>query len=295
MKKMLFVFNPRSGKAKMKSMLFSVVDSFVKAGWDIRVHPTQKVNDAYEQIKTDGKRYKLVVSSGGDGTLRESISGLMTVSREHRPKFGYIPTGTVNDFAGGIKIPKSVKRAVNKIINGTPMPIDIGKFNGKYFAYIAAFGAFTEVSYETPQNIKNIFGKAAYFLNGVKSIANIKSYDINVKWDDKEVRGEFILGLVTNVDHVAGMATRYNRDTQINDGLFEVVLVRKPKNPAHLSMIVAEMVSAKLSDENFVHFSASKMSFECEDEIKWTVDGEFGGEIENVEIEVINNAIEIMV
>lgn len=295
MKKMLFLFNPRSGKAKMKSMLFGVIDSFVKAGWEIRVHPTQKANDAYEQIKKDGKKFKMVVSSGGDGTLRESISGLMTVNREHRPQFGYIPTGTVNDFASGIHIPKSVKRAVKKIIDGTPTPMDIGKFNGKYFAYIAAFGAFTEVSYETPQNIKNVLGKAAYFLNGAKSLANIKSHKIKIKWENGEEEGEFILGLITNVNHVAGMATRYHKNTEINDGLFEVVLVKKPKNVAQLPVIVTEMLSAKLSEENFVHFSAQRIELDCEESIKWTLDGEFGGEFEKADIEVINNAIDIVI
>lgn len=295
MKKMMFVFNPLSGKAKIKNMLFDVVDKFVKAGWSVRVHPTQKANDAYEQIKTEGKKYDLIVSSGGDGTLRESISGLMTVSDEYRPCFGYIPAGTVNDFASGVHIPRSAMKAVDKIINGNPMTMDVGRFNGKYFTYVAAFGAFTEVSYETSQNVKNIFGKAAYFLNGVKSLTNIKSQKMKVTWDDGEEGGDFILGLVTNVDHVAGMTTKYNHDSEINDGIFEVVLVKKPKTLAHLSVIVTEMLSAKLSEEHFVHFSAKNIKFNCETPVKWTLDGEYGGETEKAEIEVINNAITIVV
>lgn len=299
MKKMLFVFNPKSGKSKMKNMLFDVVDSFVKEGWDVRVHPTQKQNDAYEQIKNDGKRYQMVVSSGGDGTLRESISGLMTVSKEYRPQFGYIPTGTVNDFACGVHIPKSIKRAVRKITGGTATPIDIGRFNGRYFAYVAAFGAFTEVSYETPQNIKNVLGKAAYFLNGIKSLTHIKAQKMTVKWENEEgggeETGEYILGLVTNVDHVAGMKARFNKNSEINDGLFEVVLVKKPQNIAQLSAIVTELLSSKLKEENFVHFSANKIYLEGENPVKWTLDGEFGGEFDNVEIEVTKHAIEIVI
>ena len=295
MKKMLFVFNPKSGKSRVKSALFDIVDSFVKAGWNVRVHPTQAQNDAYEQIKDEGKKYKMVVASGGDGTLREAINGLMTINKEHRPMFGYIPSGTVNDFAGSVGIPKSVKRAVKKILSGKPMNIDIGKCNGDYFSYVAAFGAFTEVSYETSQNIKNVLGKAAYFLMGIKSLANIKAYNMTVKWDEFEENGEFILGLVTNVDHVAGMSTRYNRDAQINDGVFEIVLIRKPKTLPQLSIIIAELMSAKLGNENFLHFSASNIIFESEEKIKWTLDGEYGGETDKVEIEVINNAIEIVI
>ncbi|MBE7011941.1 MAG: YegS/Rv2252/BmrU family lipid kinase [Ruminococcaceae bacterium] len=295
MGKMLFIFNPKSGKSKMKNRLFDVIDSFVKEGWDVRVHPTQKANDAYEQIKREGKKYELVVSSGGDGTLKESIGGLMTISEEFRPKFGYIPTGTTNDFACGINIPKSISRAVKKIVGGNPTALDVGKFNGKYFVYVAAFGAFTEVSYETPQSIKNVFGKAAYVLNGIKSLANIKAYNMTVKWEGGEEQGEYILGLITNVNHVAGMTTRYNRDSEINDGLFEVVLVKKPKTIAHLSIIGAEMLSAKLNPENFVHFSAKNILIECDDRVKWTLDGEFGGEFDKGNIEVIKGAINIVI
>ncbi|MBR2916970.1 MAG: diacylglycerol kinase family lipid kinase, partial [Clostridia bacterium] len=181
-----------------------------------------------------------------------------------------------------------------KIIGGKATAVDIGKGNGEYFSYVAGFGAFTEVSYETPQNAKNALGKAAYFFMGAKSLANIKPYKMTVKWDGKEERGEFILGLITNVDHVAGMKTKYNENTQINDGLFEVILVRKPKTLAQLSLMTAEMMSNKLSEENFLKFSAKDMSFVCDEKVKWTFDGEFGGETDNMEISVMEKAIDII-
>ncbi len=294
LKKMIFIFNPKSGKARVKSQLFNITDRFVKAGWSVCVHPTQKANDAYDQIKTEGKRYDLVVASGGDGTLRESINGLMTITEEKRPKLGYIPSGTVNDFAHALGIPSSVKKAVDKIIGGTPVKCDIGKGNGNYFTYIAGFGAFTEVSYETSQSVKNILGKVAYFLTGVKSLANIKSIPMKVKWDDGETEGDFIIGLVTNVDHAAGMKIKFNENTEINDGLFEAILIKKPKTVVDLSVIVTELLSAKLKSEYFVQFSSKNMTFEAQEPVKWTFDGEFGGENEKVEVQVIKNAIEIL-
>ncbi len=294
MKRMMFIFNPISGKARIKTQLFNIVNSFVSEGWNVRVHPTQAQNDAYEQIKTYGKKYDMIVVSGGDGTLQEAIDGLMEIEKEKRPSFGYIPSGTVNDFATALGIPKTVKKAVQKITDGGATAIDIGKGNEKYFSYVAAFGLFTEVSYETSQNAKNALGKAAYFFAGMKSLANIKTYKMTVKWDGHEEKGEFILGLVTNVDHVAGMKTKYHHNSQINDGLFEAVLVRKPKNMAQLSILTAEMMSGKLSEENFLKFSAKEMSFESKEKIKWTFDGEFGGETENMEIKVLEKAIDII-
>ena len=295
LKRMMFVFNPKSGKSKIKSELFNIVDRFVKAGWSVRVHPTQKAADAYEQIKTEGKKYDMVVASGGDGTLRESINGLMTITEEKRPEFGYIPSGTVNDFASALHIPKSVKKAVTKIIDGEPIPCDIGRGNGNYFTYVAAFGAFTEVSYETPQNVKNILGKVAYFLAGIKSIANIKGIPMTVKWDGGEIEDEFILGLVTNVDHAAGMKIKYNENSQINDGLIEAILIKKPKSIVDVSAIIPELLSGKLSSEYFVQFSSSNMVFKSPEAVKWTFDGEFGGENETVDIQVIKCAIDIVI
>ncbi len=294
MKKMMFIFNPKSGKAKVKNELFDIVDRFIKAGHSVRVHPTQAANDAYEQIKNEGKRYDLIVSSGGDGTLRESINGLMTITEEKRPRLGYIPSGTVNDFASALGIPKSVHAAVEKIIDGKPTKCDIGRGNGNYFTYVAAFGAFTEVSYETPQNIKNVLGKAAYFLSGVKSLANIKSIPMRVSWDGGEASGEFIVGLITNVDHAAGIKIKYNENSEINDGLFECVLIKKPKSIVDLSAIITELLSTKLKSEYFVKFSSSHMVFETDEAVKWTFDGEFGGKNNRVEIDVIQNAIEII-
>lgn len=295
MNKMMFVFNPKSGKARIKSDLFYITDSFVREGWSVRVHPTQSPRDAYEQIKREGKRYDLIVASGGDGTLRESIEGLMTITEEKRPRFGYIPSGTVNDFASALNIPKSPRKAVRAIIDGKPLKFDVAESNGNYFTYVAAFGAFTEASYETPQNIKNALGRVAYFLTGIKSLANMKSYKMKVRWDGNETEGEYFLGLVTNVDHVGGIKTRYNENSQINDGLFEVILIKTPKSIADISVIVAELMSSKLGDEHFVQFSAGHMVFESEDRIKWTYDGEFAGEKDRLEINVIPRAIEIMI
>ena len=199
--RMLFVLNPLSGKGNIKNSLLDIVNIFTTAGWDVTVHPTQCKNDAREYIYNHGAEYDMLVISGGDGTLNEGICGLMAMDLERRPILGYIPAGTTNDFAANMNISKHTKQAAADIVNGYPYKCDIGLFNEKNFIYVAAFGAFTNVAYETPQQTKNILGHAAYVFEGAKSLINIKPIPMSVYYDGGVIKGNFIYGMVSNTNY----------------------------------------------------------------------------------------------
>ena len=201
MKKLLFVYNPRAGKEMLKPRLSDVLDIFVKAGYEVTVHPTQAYRDAYYQIKEyEVGKYDLIACSGGDGTIDEVATGMMKrreMGKDVVP-VGYIPAGTTNDFAKSLHIPRKPLAAADNAVKGVPFPCDIGKFNDSVFVYIAAFGIFTDVSYETDQAVKNVLGHMAYILEGAKRIFNIPSYKIKVEHDGEVIEDEFIFGMVTN-------------------------------------------------------------------------------------------------
>lgn len=203
MKRLLFIYNPHAGKELLKPKISDIVDIFVKAGYEVTIYPTQSYRDAYRKVKEyNSKEYELVVCSGGDGTIDEVVSGMMT--RRDRDPVGYIPTGTTNDFANSLHIPKGLLKAADNAVNGVVFPCDIGRFNQDTFVYIAAFGLFTDVSYETDQAMKNVLGHLAYILEGAKRIFNVPSYRIKVCHGGEEIEGEFIYGMVTNSRSVGG-------------------------------------------------------------------------------------------
>lgn len=293
MKKMLFIFNPRSGKAQIKNRLLEILDIFTKAGYEIMVHVTQHPKDAMEVAAAQGNDVDLVVCSGGDGTLNETISGLMELGE--LPDLGYIPAGSTNDFASSLKIPKDMGDAARAIVEGEPYPVDIGCFCGdRFFVYIAAFGAFTEVSYLTPQDKKNVLGHQAYMLEGVKSLASIKSYRMRVECEEIVLEGEFIFGMVTNTISVGGFKGLVTQNVALNDGEFEVLLIRTPKTPMDLSNIVNYMFLKEEPNEYVHKFRTKSLRMVSEEPVDWVLDGEFGGTCTDVEIKNLRNQIRIM-
>ncbi|MBE7032036.1 MAG: YegS/Rv2252/BmrU family lipid kinase [Ruminococcaceae bacterium] len=291
--KLLFILNPRAGKGKIKNKLMEIIDIFVKDGWTVTVHTTQTVKDAYETVNKNGSKYDRIVVSGGDGTLNEVIRGLMTLGESKRPAIGYIPAGTVNDFASNLRISKNMKKAAENIVSGTEFKCDIGEFNNKNFVYIAAFGAFTNVSYETPQQNKNILGQSAYLLEGIKQLSSLKSYKLKVKYDGNEIEDEFILGMVANSNRIAGMKSRALK-AQLNDGLFEVMLIKQPKTVFESNDIISKLAIGDLSGNSFYVFRTEKIEFISEESIPWTLDGEFGGSVSGAEISVKKEAVTLI-
>ena len=283
MKKLLFVYNPRAGKEMLKPRLSDVLDIFVKAGYEVTVHPTQAYRDAYYQIKEyEVGKYDLIACSGGDGTIDEVATGMMKrreMGKDVVP-VGYIPAGTTNDFAKSLHIPRKPLAAADNAVKGVPFPCDIGKFNDSVFVYIAAFGIFTDVSYETDQAVKNVLGHMAY---------------IKVEHDGEVIEDEFIFGMVTNSRSVGGFSNMVGKNIVFDDGLFEVTLIKTPKNPIALQEIIAALLIEQVDTKHMYTFKTKKITFDSVEEIPWTLDGEFGGEQDYVEIENVQKAMEIMV
>ncbi len=282
----------------LKPRLSDVLDIFVKAGYEVTVHPTQAYRDAYYQIKEyEVGKYDLIACSGGDGTIDEVATGMMKrreMGKDVVP-VGYIPAGTTNDFAKSLHIPRKPLAAADNAVKGVPFPCDIGKFNDSVFVYIAAFGIFTDVSYETDQAVKNVLGHMAYILEGAKRIFNIPSYKIKVEHDGEVIEDEFIFGMVTNSRSVGGFSNMVGKNIVFDDGLFEVTLIKTPKSPIALQEIIAALLIEQVDTKHMYTFKTKKITFDSVEEIPWTLDGEFGGEQDYVEIENVQKAMEIMV
>lgn len=289
MKKMLFIINPRSGKEQIRSRLLEILDSFVKAGYGPSVYITQGPKDAEYQAAR-AKTKELVVCSGGDGTLNEVVSGLMTITPEKRPELGYIPSGSTNDFASSLGLPKNMRKAAQTAALGKPFLVDVGVFGkNRYFVYVAAFGAFTEVSYSTPQETKNILGHQAYMLEAIKRLTGLKSYRMRLAWEhlgeQRELEEEFILGMVTNTTSIGGFKGLVGMDVALDDGEFEVLLVRKPRTPLDIASIAAYLIQREGENECVFKFRTSKLTVQSEELVDWSLDGEFGGSQTEVVIE----------
>lgn len=293
MKKLLFIYNPNAGKGLIKPKLSDVLDIFVKAGYEVTVYPTQKYRDGYHKVRHFKEEYDLVVCSGGDGTLDEVVTGMM--KRKEQIPIGYIPTGTTNDFARSLHIPKDMLKAADTAVNGIVFPCDIGKFNHDFFVYIAAFGLFTDVSYQTKQEVKNVLGHLAYVLEGMKRLYNVPSYQIKVTHDDQVIEDEFIFGMVTNSRSIGGFRNMVGKSIVFDDGEFEVTLIKTPKNPLALQEIIAAILIEQIDTKHMYTFKANSLKLESLEEIPWTLDGEFGGEHDEVMIENQRQKLKIMV
>lgn len=293
MKKLLFVVNGHSGKGQIKNKLLDIIDIMIKEGYHVQVHTTQEREDATKVVREQAKYYDLVVCSGGDGTLDEAVTGMM--QSEVRPPLGYIPAGSTNDFANSLEIPKDMIQAAKTAVLGVPFSCDVGEFNGDYFIYVAAFGIFTDVSYATSQELKNALGHVAYILEGAKRLYTIKTYHMRVEYDGNEIEGDFLLGMITNSTSVGGFKNMTGKDVKLDDGMFEVTLIHKPKNIIELNTIIASLTNLKDETDLIDSFRAESVKFYSEEEIPWTLDGEFGGDHKEVQIKDHCKAVDIMI
>ena len=236
-KKMLLIVNPCSGRARMRNELLGVVEIFSSAGYTVTVYPTKARGDATSRVSSLGSgEYDEIVVCGGDGTLNEVITGLMRSGNKYT--LGYIPSGTLNEWSSGLKISRNIKKAAEDIVSGRKIKLDIGKFSDKYFSYTASFGAFTDASYSAPQDVKNVLGQAAYFFEGIKSLGNIKPVHLKFTADGRETEGDFLFGAVSNSMSVGGIVKFDESAVKLNDGKFEILLIRNPDNILKLQPII---------------------------------------------------------
>lgn len=293
MKNMLFVVNPFSGKVKIKPVLLDIIHRFNEADYNVTVKTTLHQGHAIEIIENASDDTDIVVVSGGDGTLNEVITGLQKSGK--KLPVGYIPAGSTNDFAATFGLSSEPKVAAEDIIDGVPVPVDVGSFgNDRYFSYIASFGVFTAVSYSTSQNFKNVFGHLAYVFEGIKDITNITSYRVKVEADDRILEGDYIFGSVTNTTSVGGIVKFDTDMVKMNDGLFEIVLVKNPKNLNDLRKIIQGLSTSNFTGSSFEFVKSKNVKMTFESDMDWSIDGEHEKTGSTVEISNIQTAVSIM-
>lgn len=294
---MLLIINPKSGKLLVQAALFNITEVFCRAEYLVTTRFTFEYGDAEKMAfeAAQNGEYDLVVCCGGDGTLNGVLSGIVKSGK--KMPVGFIPAGSTNDFANSMKMPtEPILAAENIVTTQKPVCLDIGKFNGeRYFSYIASFGAFTATSYNVPQDMKNALGHFAYVLGGIKDVTAIKPYRIEAFADERSFAGDYVFGAVCNSFSVGGVITLNAHDVNLNDGLFEVLFVKQPKNATQLNKMLWGFINTDFSDnEVFEFFKTSKIAFKMPENVNWTLDGEFQKGTNSVLIENVMSAIEIM-
>lgn len=288
LKKLLLIVNPVAGKKRLKPMLMEVVQIFARGGFATTVMVTGRRGEAAE-FAAYAKEYAGIVCAGGDGTLNEVITGMM--ENGVTIPLAYIPCGSTNDFASSMGISADVKKAAESIANGHPLPLDIGKFGDRYFSYIASFGAFTATSYSTAQDVKNLLGHAAYVFEGIKDLQSIKPYRMKLCAGDTCYDGEYVFGAIANTKSFGGIVRLKDELVSLNDGLFEILLIKMPKTLSDLNVIINSLSTSKFDNKLFSFFKASDITITTEEPLAWSLDGEYMRTEDTVRIRNLHGAI----
>ncbi len=291
----LLIVNPVAGKGQTGASLFSVMSVLCSEGRAVTTYMTDGRGKAFSLARAHGGDFGTLVCVGGDGTLSEVIGGLMHIPEGKRPNIGYIPMGTANDMAATLKLSKSPSAAARCVVTGKPRTIDVGRLGDKYFGYVAAFGAFTEVSYSTPQDTKRALGHLAYILEGMASLPRIKYYRAKVEYDGGVLEGDFVFGAVTNSTSVAGLVKLDPSDVGLSDGLFEVILVKNPTRLGDLSSIFNGVLTSNFDNDNVLFLHTKKIRFTFDHPVAWTRDGESGGAFTVADAENLSRAIRVII
>lgn len=295
MKKCVFIFNPHTGGGRLRGKLMEIICMLSAAGYELSVYPTAARGNARTFAMEKGKNAHLVVCCGGDGTLNETVDGLMQL--ENRPLLGYIPGGTTNDFASSLTLPKTdmIKAAKRIISPKKEFEFDVGSFNEQSFNYVAAFGAFTDVSYTTPQAFKNLLGYFAYIAEGVQRLPNLKTFHAKLSCCEESIEDEFLFGMVANSTSVGGFQFGSTGKVRLDDGRFEMLMIRKPNSLSELSSLSASLITRNLTSPYLIARRITKLEVISKNPIPWTIDGEFGGEHSHSLITVNQKALRICI
>lgn len=290
-KRLLFIYNPKSGTGKIRQQLSDIIDLFNKDGYEVLIHATQERMDAARMAEKYAGKVEVIVCSGGDGTLDEVVTGIMRSGIQ--TPVGYIPAGSTNDFAASLFLPKGMLECARSILSGSHYHCDLGKFNDRTFTYVAAFGLFSDVSYDTPQDLKNILGHMAYFLKGAQQLLDIRSFHLRVKSEEISTEADFIYGMVTNSRSVGGFKNLTGKNVDMDDGLFEVTLIRMPKNILELNEILTALSQQEDNTDMIYSFKTRKITFYSELPVAWSLDGEEGGSCREAVIENLKQALDL--
>ncbi|MGN0165072.1 MAG: diacylglycerol/lipid kinase family protein [Lachnospiraceae bacterium] len=293
-KRLLFVYNPTAGMRKIKDKLDDIINNLCDDDTELIVSPTRKQGDAKERVieYASTEQCYMIACSGGDGTLHEVVNGMMEA--EKRIPIVYIPTGSTNDFGASLNIPKNMVEASDMARFGVEFPCDIAKINNSYFVYTACFGLFTETSYSTSQNLKNLLGHTAYVLKGATELTKIQRYKMRVEFNDRVEEGTFIFGTVCSTSSIGGMKGLTGDDVKFDDGLYELLLIKDGKLHEYPSLI-NDILKGNFSHNLVVYGRVKSVKFISETEVPWCVDGEFAGNMTEVNIEVQEQAITLMI
>ena len=293
MKKMLFVMNPYAGTRRGAKDLSEILTVFNQANYEVTIYMTSGTGDAFKFAKERSEGMDVVVCCGGDGTLNETMSGLLAAGRDI--PIGYIPAGSTNDFASSLKLSLNPVQAAKDIVEGQPIRYDAGKFGDRYFTYVASFGAFTRVSYNTPQYVKNALGHTAYLLSGISELSQIRDIHIRMEMDGQIIEDDFLFGAISNSTSVGGILTLSPDRVDMGDGLFEILLVRAPRNFTELSECVAAVQNADyFACPTIIFRSASSVKIFTDEEINWTLDGELAQGQQEIHVENLHHAIRLI-
>ena len=282
-RKLLFIVNPRAGRSKSRSPLFDAISVFSEAGYLTSLHKTSAPGDASVTAAREGEEYDLIVAAGGDGTLNEVITGLMRL--EKRPPLGYLPQGSTNDFAASLQISGNPVTAARAIVRNVPRMLDIGQWNERYFVYVASFGAFVKSSYSAPQAAKNALGHFAYILEGMKDLNTLRPYRIRLTADGEVLDGEYLFGAVCNSTSIGGLMKLDPERVVLDDGKFEMLLIPNPKTAQDLQNLVLALLDQHYDREGLVFRHVSSIHLETEQDLPWSLDGEYAASSPVVDIE----------
>ena len=288
-KKLLLILNPRAGKTQSRSPLFDAVSVFSEAGYLVSVHNTSGRGDAAETAEKEGKNFDLVVCCGGDGTLNEAASGLMRLSEP--PLLGYLPRGSTNDFASSLHISSNPVTAARILMKARQQPLDIGQWNDRYFVYVASFGAFTKSSYSAPQAAKNALGHFAYILEGMKDLNTLRPYQIRLFADGEDLSGDYLFGAVCNSTSIGGLMRLDPKHVVLNDGKFELLLIPNPQSAIGLQNLILAILNQQYDHEGVIFRHVSQLSLETEQELPWSLDGEYAPSVPSAEIYNLQGAL----
>ena len=294
--RVLVIINPTSGKGNIKNYIKEIKQNLEEQNMQVNIQLTKKDYNARNVVIDNIEETDLILVCGGDGTFNETISALMELNAKEI-SIAYIPMGTTNDLAKSLDMPIKDISITKRLLQSKAKILDVGKFNNnKYFCYVAAFGAITDVAYKTSQKAKNKYGRLAYYMKAIKELIKIPTYKVKIAFDEEELEGEFIYGGISNSESIAGFKWFHREDIDLADGKFEAIFIRKPKKLSGYFRLLSDFRHKDyMINRDFVYFKANKIIIITEKNVDWTIDGEYAGNMNFVEIENCNKAIELAV